>query len=239
MVTMTGSEALGRTVLVVDDEPSLARALEINLRVRGFVPLTANSGRAALQAMTDAHVDVIVLDLGLPDMDGHDVIAGIRGWSDVPILVLSARHTSDDKVDALDAGADDCVTKPFEMRELLARLRALLRRGSPAPGDPVVRVGDLAINLADCTVTRAGELVHLTPTEWRFLEVLTRHQGVLVSQRVLLEEVWGSAYVEETQYLRVYAAALRRKLEDDPSHPSVIITEPGMGYRLAGGSTDE
>ncbi|MCT1458134.1 response regulator transcription factor [Aestuariimicrobium sp. p3-SID1156] len=225
------------TVLVVDDEPALAKALEINLRARGYLPLTANSGRAALQAVADHHVDAIILDLGLPDMDGTEVLAGLRGWNEVPIIVLSARHTSDDKVEALDAGADDYVTKPFGMAELMARLRAALRR-VPTPDVPALTVGNVIIDLARHEVSRAGEAVHLTPTEWRFLEVLARRPGTLVTQQAILTEVWGPQYATESQYLRVYAATMRRKLEDDPSHPQVVITEPGMGYRLGASVLD-
>lgn len=173
-----------------------------------------------------------MLDLGLPDRDGLEVLAGIRGWSRVPVIVLSARHTSDDKVEALDAGADDYVTKPFELGELLARVRAALRRGSSEPEAPVVRAGRLEIDLGASTVRRDGEEVRLTPTEWRILEVLARSADRLVGQTTLLTQVWGPGYETETQYLRTYLATLRRKLEDEPSHPVHLVTEPGLGHRL-------
>jgi two-component system KDP operon response regulator KdpE len=221
-------------VLVVDDDPQILRALKINLAARGYIVLTAPDGTRALHIAARDHPDVIVLDLGLPDLDGIDVITGLRGWSTTPIIVLSARSDSRDKVEALDAGADDYVSKPFGMDELLARLRAALRRATTHPGDnePVVCAGSLRIDFAAKQVTRDGSLVHLTPTEWGILELLARHQGKLVSQRQLLSEVWGPHYRSETHYLRVYLAQLRRKLEPDASHPRHLITEPGMGYRF-------
>lgn len=225
------SEAV--TVLVVDDEPALARALEINLRARGYRPLTAASGSAALRAVTEQHVDAIILDLGLPDMDGQDVIAGLRGWNDVPVIVLSARHTSDDRIDALDAGADDYVTKPFDMGELLARLRAALRRGArAAAATPVLHGDGLTLDLPGRVAERDGQRIRLTPTEWRLLDVLARTPGVLVPQATLLREVWGPGYEDQHHYLRVYVATLRRKLERDPGRPVLLLTEPGLGYRL-------
>ncbi|NBE50229.1 response regulator [Streptomyces boluensis] len=224
-------------VLVVDDEPQIVRALVINLKARKYEVDAAADGAAALQLAAARHPDVIVLDLGLPDMDGVDVIKGLRGWSRVPILVLSARHSSDEKVEALDAGADDYVTKPFGMDELLARLRAAVRRAEPATGggsedDAVVDAGDFTVDLAAKKVHRGDRDVRLTPTEWHLLEVLVRNTGRLVSQKQLLQEVWGPSYGTETNYLRVYMAQLRRKLEADPSHPAHFITEPGMGYRF-------
>jgi two-component system, OmpR family, KDP operon response regulator KdpE len=194
--------------------------------------LTAHDGRGALEAATDKHPNVVVLDLGLPDIDGVEVIRGLRGWTRVPIIVLSARQVSDDKVEALDAGADDYITKPFGMDELLARLRAALRRVAPAEDEAVVAAGELSVDLARKKVTRAGTDVRLTPTEWQLLEVLVRARGKLVGRQQLLHEVWGPAYDSETNYLRVYTAQLRRKLEQDPSRPRHIITEPGMGYRF-------
>lgn len=222
------------TVLIVEDEPQLARALAINLRARGWQVVVAANGRGALEAAAQRRPDVVVLDLGLPDIDGIDVIAGLRGWTRVPIIVLSARQDSADKVDALDAGADDYVTKPFGMEELLARLRAAVRRATPAEGvaEPVLTAGDLVIDLARTRVTRGGAEVRLTPTEWHLLEVLVRNRGRLVSQKQLLQEVWGPAYGTQSNYLRVYTAQLRRKLEADPSRPVHLITEPGMGYRF-------
>jgi len=222
-------------VLVVDDEPQIVRALVINLKARKYEVDAAQDGATALQLAADRHPDVIVLDLGLPDMDGVDVIRGIRGWTRVPILVLSARHSSDEKVEALDAGADDYVTKPFGMDELLARLRAAVRRAEPAApeGDQAVVATDaFTVDLAAKKVNRDGADVRLTPTEWHLLEVLVRNAGRLVSQKQLLKEVWGPSYGTETNYLRVYMAQLRRKLEADPAHPRHFVTEPGMGYRF-------
>ncbi|OLR91565.1 response regulator [Actinokineospora bangkokensis] len=219
-------------VLVVDDEPQIARALRITLTAHGYDVVTAADGAAALRAAAERHPDVVILDLGLPDLDGTEVIAGLRGWTTVPVIVLSARVDSPDKVRALDAGADDYVTKPFGMDELLARLRAALRRATPAAGEPVVTTAGFTVDLAARKVLRAGTEVHLTPTEWGLLEVLARNPGKLVPQRTLLREVWGEAYAKETHYLRVYLAQLRRKLEDDPAKPRHLITEAGMGYRL-------
>ncbi len=219
---------------MVDDEPGLRRALSINLGARGWEVTVAADGASALEAAASAHPDVVLLDLGLPDLDGLEVIAGIRGWSRVPIIVLTARTASADTVDALDAGADDYVTKPFAMDVLLARLRAAVRRGEVhEPSTPdVVDSGDLHIDLARRTVTRAGEPVKLTPTEWHLLQVLVTNAGRLVTQTQLLKEVWGPAYGRETNYLRVYVGQLRRKLEVVPGRPVHLITEPGMGYRF-------
>ncbi|MGP3968861.1 response regulator [Streptomyces sp. 6N223] len=221
-------------VLVVDDEPQILRALVINLKARKYEVDTAPDGASALRLAADRHPDVIILDLGLPDMDGVEVITGIRGWTRVPIIVLSARHTSDEKVEALDAGADDYVTKPFGMDELLARLRAAVRRAEPAvtEDDAVIETEGFTVDLAAKKVHRDGRDVRLTPTEWHLLEVLIRNAGRLVSQRQLLQEVWGPTYGKETNYLRVYMAQLRRKLETNPSAPRHLITEPGMGYRF-------
>ncbi len=227
-------------VLVVDDEPQLLRAMRINLSARGYEVAVAADGACALEAAAKLVPDVVVLDLGLPDMDGTDVIAGLRGWTKVPILVLSGRAESADKVDALDAGADDYVTKPFSMDELMARLRALMRRSdAESPAEPVVTIGHYTVDLAARTVQRAPdgpqrvpEQVHLTKTEWAVLEVLVRNQGRLVSGRQLLQQVWGPAYHTETNYLRFYLAKLRQKLEPEPSHPRQLLTEPGMGYRF-------
>ncbi|CAL9292108.1 response regulator [Streptomyces sp. SudanB182_2057] len=223
-------------VLVVDDEPQIVRALVINLKARAYDVDAAPDGRTALELAASRHPDVVVLDLGLPDMDGVEVIRGLRGWTRVPILVLSARHSSDEKVEALDAGADDYVTKPFGMDELLARLRAAVRRAEPAgPGEDdltTVETEGFTVDLAAKKVHRDGKDVRLTPTEWHLLEVLVRNTGRLVGQKQLLQEVWGPSYGTETNYLRVYMAQLRRKLEADPSHPRHFITEPGMGYRF-------
>jgi two-component system KDP operon response regulator KdpE len=219
-------------VLVVDDDPQLARALRITLRAAGHDVRTAADGRAALREAAQQHPDVVVLDLGLPDLDGTEVLAGLRPWFTGPVLVLSARADSHDKIDALDAGADDYVTKPFDMGELLARLRALLRRGAAEPEDPVVRTDAFVVDLAAKQVTVDGAVVRLTPTEWALLSELVRAPGRLVGQRHLLRSVWGPAYEKETNYLRVYMAQLRRKLEPDPAHPRYLHTEPGMGYRF-------
>ncbi|WP_433336057.1 response regulator [Spirillospora sp. CA-294931] len=219
-------------VLVVDDEPQIVRALRINLRARGYEVDTAPDGRSALDLAARHHPDVILLDLGLPDLEGTEVITGLRGWLSVPIIVLSARHASAEKVAALDVGADDYVTKPFGMDELLARLRAAVRRSAPAREEAVVRTDAFTVDLAAKKVSRDGADVRLTPTEWHILEVLVRESGRLVGQKQLLREVWGPSYEKETNYLRVYLAQLRRKLEPDPAHPRHLITEPGMGYRF-------
>jgi len=221
----------GTKVLVVDDEPGLVHALAINLRAHGWDVATAQDGAQALGLAATFNPEVVLLDLGLPDISGLDVIAGIRGWSRVPIVVLSARQDGEDKVDALDAGADDYVTKPFAMNELLARLRAAVRRAMPGDvTEAVVEAGELTIDLARRRVLRLGAEVRLSPTEWAMIEVLVRNRGKLVSRQQLLHEVWGPAYTTETEYLRVYTAQLRRKLERDPAHPRHIITQPGMGY---------
>ncbi|RMI43743.1 response regulator [Streptomyces triticirhizae] len=221
-------------VLVVDDEPQILRALVINLKARGYQVDTAADGSTALRVAAASHPDVIILDLGLPDMDGVQVITRVRGWTRTPIIVLSARQTSDEKVKALDAGADDYVTKPFGMDELLARLRAAVRRLDPVAveAEPVVETGGFTVDLAARKVQREGHDVRLTPTEWHLLEVLIRNSGKLVSHKQLLLEVWGPTHLTETNYLRVYMAQLRRKLEADPAHPRHLVTEAGMGYRF-------
>jgi two-component system KDP operon response regulator KdpE len=221
-------------VLVVDDEAPILRALRISLTAREYQVSTATDGASGLAALARERPDVLILDLGLPDMDGTDVIRGARGWTSIPIIVLSAWGQETAKVAALDAGADDYVTKPFGMDELLARLRAAVRRASPAPDEPVVTTADFTVDLAAKRVTRGGADIRLTPTEWQMLEVLVRHRGRLVTQRQLLREVWGPQYQTEGNYLRVYAAQLRRKLEPDPSKPRYLLTEPGMGYRFDG-----
>ncbi|AUI51809.1 response regulator [Arthrobacter crystallopoietes] len=223
-------------VLIVDDEPQILRALQINLNARGYQTLPAADGASALDQAAKHAVDVVILDLGLPDMDGIDVIRGLRGWTDVPIIILSARHASDEKVDALDAGADDYVTKPFDLNELLARVRAATRRVGGAPESPTVETADFEISLIDKRVTRNGEAVRLTPIEWNILELLARNPGKLISQQQVLTHVWGPAYTKETQYLRVYIAQLRRKLEPDPAKPRYLLTEAGMGYRFEPGT---
>ncbi|MBL7497346.1 response regulator [Frankia sp. CNm7] len=251
-------------VLIVDDEPQILRAMRINLRARGYEVVVADTGAGALTAAAATRPDIVILDLGLPDLDGVEVIQGLRGWTRVPIVVLSGRAESRDKVGALDAGADDYITKPFGIDELLARLRAVARRTGEQAASPVVRLGRVTVDLAAHRATRApapltdtagpaagdgypappdqpaepdqsgepGEEIHLTKTEWGLLRVLLSHPGKLVSQRQLLTEVWGANYETETHYLRTYLNRLRQKLEDDPSRPRHLLTEPGMGYRF-------
>jgi two-component system KDP operon response regulator KdpE len=220
-------------VLVVDDEPQILRALAINLRARGYDVHTAGTGKEALAVAAAHSPELVVLDLGLPDMDGTEVIGGLRGWTSVPILVLSGRSDSTDKVEALDAGADDYVTKPFGMDELLARMRAMVRRAGEAEDEvPTVQLGDSTIDLTTHKVLRDGNEVRLTPTEWHLLEVLVRHPGRLLSQRKLLDEVWGPGYETAQGNLRLYMGQLRRKLEPDPARPRHLLNEPGMGYRF-------
>src|SRR5450755_787117 len=229
-------------VLVIDDEPQILRALRINLRVRHYDVHTAGTGAQALEQAARHPPDLVILDLGLPDLDGVEVIQGLRGWTDAPIIVLSGRADSSDKVDALDAGADDYVTKPFSMEELLARMRAVSRRQSGEGDVPQVRLGDLVVDLAAKRVLRRprpdGQVqpdIRLTPTEWHLLEVLLRSPGKLLSQQQLLAEVWGPGYADAAGNLRLYMAQLRRKLEPDPARPRWLLTEPGMGYRYQPG----
>ena len=229
-----------KRLLVVDDEAQLLLAVRINLSARGYDVTVAGDGTAGLAAAARRPPDLVVLDLGLPDMDGVRVIDGLRGWTSVPILVLSGRTESWDKVEALDAGADDFVTKPFDMDELAARVRSLLRRSEPEnPAGPVILVGDHLVDLAARTVKRAPgappdvpESVRLTRTEWAVLEILLRHPGRLVSGKQLLAHVWGTEHEPEGSYLRFYLARLRQKLEPEPSSPRQLLTEPGMGYRF-------
>jgi two-component system, OmpR family, KDP operon response regulator KdpE len=231
-------------VLVVDDEPQILRALRINLRVRQYEVYTAATGAQALEEAAAHPPDLVILDLGLPDMDGVEVIGGLRGWTAAPIIVLSGRADSTDKVEALDAGADDYVTKPFGVEELLARMRAAVRRTPAAEDPPRVQLGDLTVDLAAKRVTRNSDGqegqdghdgkdhdIRLTPTEWHLLEVLLRNPGKLLSQKQLLRDVWGPGYDNAGGNLRLYMAQLRRKLEPDPARPRWLITEPGMGYR--------
>ena len=221
------------TVLAVDDDAALLDTLELNLQARGYRVLTAGDGHAAITLFQQDRPDLLVLDLGLPDIDGATVLARVRALSAVPVVVLSARHDSDDKVTALDLGADDYVTKPFGMEELLARLRAALRRSSDQPDEHrIVRTDSLVIDLDARLAHREGIPVHLTPTEWRLLGALIRRPGTLIRQADLLREVWGPTYGRETNYLRVYLAQLRRKLEQDPGNPRHLITEPGIGHRF-------
>jgi two-component system, OmpR family, KDP operon response regulator KdpE len=219
-------------VLVVDDEFQIRRTVEINLRARGCDVDLAETGEEALELAARHRPDVVVVDLGLPGIGGIEVIEGIRGWSRVPIVVLSVRDTEADKVAALEAGADDYVTKPFGMDELLARLRAALRRVIPVDEEPTIETGDFTIDLAAKRITRDGEEIRLTPTEWQLVEILVRNNGKLVSQRQLLREIWGADYRDETGNLREYVARLRRKLEPEHSRPRYVTTEAGLGYRF-------
>ena len=230
------------TVLVVDDEPQIRRALRTNLTVRGYRVVEAGDGQTALTAVVDHRPDIVLLDLGLPGLDGIEVLHGMRGWTDVPVIVLTVRDRETDKVEALDAGADDYVTKPFGMNELLARLRAQLRRGSAAHGDapPVVRTDHFRIDLVRGQVTGCdGEPIHLTPKEWGIVACLARRPDQLVFQRELLREVWGPQYGDEGNSLRVFIAQIRKKLEPRPERPCYFITEPGIGYRLEHTTTDD
>lgn len=220
-------------VLVVDDDPAMRRTLSINLRARDYDVETAGDGRSALQIVDERMPDVVLLDLGLPDLDGIAVLRQLRSFTRVPVIVVSARTESDDKVEALDLGADDYITKPFSIEELLARVRATSRRLGREEPELVVEVGDLRLDITDSRATRGGEEIHLTPTEWRIVEVLARRRGRLVRQTELLHEVWGPAYERQTNYLRVHLASIRRKLEADPGRPVLFVTEPGMGYRFA------
>ena len=235
---MSGAHATEPTaarILVVDDEPQIRRALRTNLTVRGYDVVEAASGPQALTAVADHHPDLVLLDLGLPGLDGIEVLHGLRGWTDVPVIVLTVRDRESDKVEALDAGADDFVTKPFGMNELLARMRALLRRrrSDQLAAPSVVTTDRFTVDLARGVVELAdGTATHLTPKEFGIVRTLARHHGRLVQQRELLHEVWGPEYGNESNYLRVYMAQIRKKLEPDPQQPRYFITEPGMGYRL-------
>lgn len=219
-------------LLIADDDPQMVRALRITLAAHGYEVVVAPDGAAAVAAAAQTHPDLIMLDLGMPRLDGIEVIQALRGWTNVPIIVVSGRTGSADKVEALDAGADDFVTKPFQVDELLARLRALSRRSVPVGGESTVGFGDVVVDLATKTVTRAGARVHLTPTEWRMLEHIARHPGALVTRQDLLKEIWGTEQVSDSGYLRLYMSQLRKKLEAEPSTPVHLLTESGMGYRL-------
>jgi two-component system KDP operon response regulator KdpE len=227
-------------ILVVDDEPQILRAMRINLRARHYDVAVAADGTTALRDAAHLNPDLVVLDLGLPDIDGVEVIYGLRGWTQIPIIVLSGRTGSQDKIEALEAGADDYVTKPFSIDELIARIRAVTRRTAPSETLPAVRIGHHAIDLTTKTARTVEHAdgdepeseIHLTPTEWHLLEILLRNPGKLISQRQLLTEVWGPTYIRETNYLRQYMAQLCHKLEQDPAHPRRLKTEPGMGYRF-------
>lgn len=225
-------------ILIADDDPQILRALRITLLARGYDVVTAATGTGALDAAIAGHPDLVVLDLGMPGLTGIEVIQAIRGWSTMPILVISGRSESNDKVEALDAGADDYVTKPFAADELLARVRALSRR-TPGPTDePVISFGDVVVDLGAHVVRRAGAIVRLTPTEWRLLEVLLRNRDRLVTREKLLTEVWGPQFTRDTGYLRLYLAQLRKKLEAEPASPRHLITEAGMGYRFVSSASE-
>lgn len=223
-------------ILIADDDPQILRALRITLRARGYDVIVATDGVQAVNRAIEHRPDLYLIDLGMPNLDGVEVITGLRGWTAAPILVVSGRTGSADKVEALDAGADDYVTKPFSIDELLARIRALARRvDGAAPSrdaEPVIALGDATIDLTATTVTRRGVQIRLTPTEWRVLEILVRNAGRLVTRQTLLSDIWGSEHVTDTGYLRLYLSQLRKKLEPDPSAPRYLLTEPGMGYRF-------
>ena len=236
-------------ILIVDDEPQIRRALRVNLEARSYETVEAEDGRAALRAAADTNPDIVLLDLGLPDIDGVDIVTGIRGWSQVPIIVLTARDDERSKVLALDAGADDYVTKPFGINELLARIRAALRRVNPIVDSPaVITTTDFVIDLAAKTLVRTYEStqeategksaeVHLTPTEWSIVEYLVRHPDRLVTQRQIVDAVWGPAYAIDANLIRVHLTHIRAKLEPEPAHPKYFVTEPGMGYRFVNTAT--
>lgn len=219
-------------ILIADDDPQLVRALRITLAAHGYDVVAAPDGQAAIALAAKEHPDIVMVDLGMPRLDGVRVIEALRGWTSVPIIVVSGRTGSADKVEALDAGADDYVTKPFQIDELLARLRALSRRTAASANEPVVSFGDVSVDLAAKLVTRGGAPVHLTPTEWRILEFLARNVGALVTRQALLKDIWGTEQIADTGYLRLYMSQLRKKLEADPGHPRHLLTESGMGYRL-------
>ena len=225
-------------ILIADDDPQILRALRITLTAKGYQIFTAADGAQAITAAIDHHPDIFLIDLGIPELDGIEVIHGIRGWSQAPILVVSGRAGAADKVEALDAGADDYITKPFAVEELLARIRALTRRVPQEDATPVVHLGNVTIDLAAHSVTRdtsdGQKQIRLTPTEWQFIDILIRNAGKLVTRQTILTTIWGTEHAEDTGYLRLYVSQLRRKLEEDPSNPAHLLTEPGMGYRLDG-----
>lgn len=223
----------GLRILIVDDERAIRRFLVATLNAQGYVTVEAGTGREALRAVSGERPDVVILDLGLPDMDGTEVIRELRAWSQIPVLVLSVRDREDDKIAALDAGADDYLTKPFGVGELMARLRVVIRRLAGAGSEPVFTTGELWVDLGKRRVALAGEDVSLTPTEYEIIRLLVQNPGKVLTHRFLLRGVWGPAYEGETHLLRVNISNLRRKLEPDPSRPRYLLTEPGVGYRLA------
>ena len=218
-------------ILVVDDDPQILRAVRTSLQARGYEIATAGNGETALEALSGDRFDLVILDLGLPGIDGHEVIRRLRAWSEVPVIVLSVRESQEDKVTALDAGADDYVTKPFAIGELLARVRAVARRVATEGKASVLKFGDLEIDLARQLVKKRGDALRLTPTEYRLLETMATNPGKLLMHRWLLQKVWGPRYGEESHYLRVFIRQLRSKLGDEPAAPRYIVTEPGLGYR--------
>ena len=228
-------------ILIADDDPQILRALRITLTAKGYEIFTAADGAQAITAAIDHHPDIFLIDLGMPELDGIEVIHGIRGWSQAPILVVSGRAGAADKVEALDAGADDYITKPFAVEELLARIRALTRRVPQEDATPVVHLGNVTIDLAAHSVTRetpdGQKQIRLTPTEWQFIDILIHNAGKLVTRQTILTTIWGTEHAEDTGYLRLYVSQLRRKLEEDPTNPVHLLTEPGMGYRLDGMTT--
>lgn len=225
-------------ILIADDDPQILRALRITLTAKGYDVITAADGAQAISAAIESQPDIFLLDLGMPRLDGIAVIQGIRGWSTSPILVVSGRAGAADKVEALDAGADDYITKPFAIEELLARMRALTRRASQSDATPLAKMGNVTIDLAAHSVTRATpdgiKQIRLTPTEWQVIEILVRNPGKLVTRQTLLTKIWGTEHAEDTGYLRLYISQLRKKLEVDPANPTHLLTEQGMGYRLEG-----
>jgi len=227
--------AKGARVLIIDDEPPIRRLLKVALTAHGYDPVEATSGQEGLQQAAFLHPDLIILDLGLPDLDGLEVIKSLREWSQVPVIILTVREHEQDKIAVLDVGADDYVTKPFSMGELLARMRVALRHAAQKEDEPVLHLGDLTVDLARRLVTVAGREVKLTPTEYEILKHLAVNAGRVLTHRQLLRTIWGPEYQDETHYLRVYIGQLRRKLEPDPARPRYIITEPGVGYRLVAG----
>lgn len=229
------SRSASPCILVVDDEPQILKALRTNLEARDYRVLTASTGRAAVIELADASPDLVILDLGLPDISGTEVLASLRSWSDAPVIVVSARTSDPEKIAALDQGADDYLTKPFSMGELLARVRAALRRHVPGDPAPIFVTEDFSIDFARGVAEASGEPVHLTPTEWKIVTVLVRSEGRLVTQRQLLDEVWGEEFENESGYLRVHMTHIRRKLEPSPPQPRYFRTEPGIGYRFARG----
>jgi two-component system, OmpR family, KDP operon response regulator KdpE len=221
-------------VVLVDDEVQIVRALQASLEVRGYDVLSAGTGSEALRMLATSEPDIVVLDLGLPDLDGTEVLKRLRSYSDVPVIILTIREEQDDKVAALEAGADDYVTKPFGMEELLARMRAVMRRASPdGDGEPILTFGNIEIDLSRKLIRKASQIIHLTPKEYGLLEAMATHRGKLLTHRWLLSRVWGPGYEDEREYLRVFVAQLRKKLEDDPQRPRWILTDPGVGYRWA------